>query len=459
MQVDELRRKHPRLVYKSARAQANAGKITIRYEFVLEPDIIFRPVTTIPFSGSFDEQAFAPFAFHLGMMEAISYWKAAVPAEFVVEAGSLSADQIRFWHDLFIHGLGEFFYQNQIDFTQPGFLTIRSNSSLAPYNNTNENSFDGSHTDLVLVSGGKDSSVTLGLLGSNNRAFDALMVNPTEATKENLKAAGINNPIEVHRQIDPTLLSLIKQGYLNGHTPFSAYLAFLGVAVAALYKNPRVLVSNERSADYGNVIYRGLEVNHQYSKSFRFEQRFRAYVAEYLSGAAEYFSVLRPFNDVQIAMVFATFSQYFASFRSCNVGSKTNVWCGSCAKCAFTYLILYPFMTHEQMLVSFGEDFFIKSEITPFIRELIGLTPVKPFDCVGTPQEAKMALILSLEKYKKEAREIPEELLKIKSDIGLSEADIADLHEEVIDHWSDVFNVPEEYMSLLRAAWGNVHSH
>ncbi|HLD24874.1 MAG TPA: hypothetical protein VJB96_03050 [Patescibacteria group bacterium] len=494
MTLEQLRLKHPRLVYKRFYIEQAGGVLTISHEFLLEPDIVFRPRVTIPYNGKIDENMLAPYAFNLGMVEAISYWKAACPKEFVVEAGFLSQDHIRFWYDLTLHGLGEFFYRNKIDFTKEDFfhivtselgneslsrpkLSLEDKAELFPREATPTPYTPASPAgrphaipssgDLILVGGGKDSAMTLGILKQSDRTLQTMVLNPTKAALENIRVSGLSDPIIVKRTIDSKLLELNAAGYLNGHTPFSAYLAFLGITVAALYGNENVIVSNEKSANEGNVMYHGMEVNHQYSKSFRFETMFREYVREYLGGMGiprlpsvardnediDYFSFLRPLNDLQIGMMFTTFPEYFPTFRSCNVGSKTGVWCGSCAKCAFTYLSLSPFISREQLITIFGGDLFTRPEILEHIRATAGLTPVKPFECVGTRDEATLAVYLTVEKYFEESREVPEGLLKIKSDLQLTSADIARLQEAVIENWGDAYNLPPEHLSLLRSAW------
>lgn len=470
MTLEQLRLKHPRLVYKTYTITQDERGITITHEFLLEPDIIFRPTVMISFAGTFDKERLSSFAFHLGLVEAISYWKAACPAELVVEAGSLKKDQIRFWYDLFIHGLGEFFYRNKIDFTKPDFFGISSfvpatkqgsseNQPRIPghtFESLSANAWNDKGGDLVLVGGGKDSAVSLGMMKESDRTIQTMVVASTSGTQaalDNIRVSGFGDPLVVERLIDPKLLELNKMGYLNGHTPFSAYLAFLGITVASLYGNENVIVSNEKSASEGNVMYRGLEVNHQYSKSFRFEQSFRAYVLDAFDAPANYFSLLRPLNDVQIGMIFSGYTEFFTTFRSCNVGSNDNVWCGMCPKCAFTFLTLSPFISREQLVASFGADVFAKPEIIDHIRALVGLTPVKPFECVGTRDEGKLALILTCQKYLGESREVPEGLLRIKSDLALTDADIAKLKESILDNWGDTYNLPPEHLSLLRNVW------
>ena len=58
----------------------------------------------------------------------MSYWKLACPRELVIDAGPLGPTGKRFIEDLFLHGLGEFYYTNGIDFTIENFVTILSTS-------------------------------------------------------------------------------------------------------------------------------------------------------------------------------------------------------------------------------------------------------------------------------------------------------------------------------------------
>lgn len=441
MTLEQLRLKHPRLIYKRFLIEQSDQAVTITHEFLLEPDIVFRPKVTIPCSGLVDEQALFPYAFNLGLVEAISYWKAACPGEFVVEAGVLSSEQTRFWYDLFLHGLGEFFYRNQIDFTKEDFFEIKSkgdNPAFVPRSGTTA----GKGGDLVLVGGGKDSAVTLGILKQAAVAAQTMVLNPTKAALNSIHAAGFSDPIVVTRTIDPKLSELNAAGYLNGHTPFSAYLAFLGITVAAMYGNENVIVSNEKSANEGNVMYHGMEVNHQYSKSFRFETMFREYTQDF---GINYFSILRPLNDLQIGKLFSKYPEYFLTFRSCNVGSKTNTWCGTCAKCAFTYLTLFPFVSYDNMMRIFGRDYFQESAIMKHIKAMVGLMSVKPFECVGTRAEAKYAVYLAVETCIMAGREVPEALLMIKSDMGEA--------KPVLDQWGDTYNLPAEHLALLRSVY------
>src|SRR4029077_3290828 len=141
---------------------------------------------------------------------------------------------------------------------------------------------------LLTIGGGRDSALAAGVLRDGGHTFACMMMNPSSAA---LKIASQVTPADtviIRRSICPELLELNRRGFLNGHTPFSAYLAFLGAASLLLYGYSNVIVANERSSDEANVRYRGKEINHQYSKSFRFERLFDDYLQKYLVNGARY---------------------------------------------------------------------------------------------------------------------------------------------------------------------------
>jgi len=448
MLLPELREKHHRFIYDAYHINQRADKLRIRFNFVLDPDIVFTPEITIPQNRSLEQKELENFVFHLGLIEMLSYWKAACPQEIKIEAGHLTEDQIKWWHDLFIHGLGEFFYQNQVDFTPPDFFRIsaaHSAESYQPLQNLPESS-----GDLVLVGGGKDSVVTLETLKNGPGKRNCLLLNPTKPALVTARVAGYPQPLIVERTIDPALLKLNERGYLNGHTPFSAYLAFIGVFVGVLNNFKYVIASNEYSANQGNIVFHGVNVNHQYSKSFRFEQLFREYCARYLSSNIQYFSFLRPLYELQIAQLFSQYSKYDQAFISCNV-NRGESWCGTCPKCAFVYLSLFPFLDDERRKRIFGKDFFSIPKIQDRILSLVGLGEHKPFDCVGTEEESILAVALALKKYQSEDKLAPPFLLSLKSKLNLSDKRTEELlRKELIKSWNNENFLPPEYARLLK---------
>ena len=52
---------------------------------------------------------------HLHLVAGVSYYKAAVPETIEVETGALSLESALFLDTLYLHGLGEFAYRNELD--------------------------------------------------------------------------------------------------------------------------------------------------------------------------------------------------------------------------------------------------------------------------------------------------------------------------------------------------------
>lgn len=412
-----LRKKHPRFIYRGYSYKAVKSNLQIIFSFRLEPDIRFRPEITIRNINQarlkkIGERGLNNLVFHLGLMEIPSYWKAACSPQILIRAGYLNKEQIAWWQDLIMQGMGQFFYENKIDYKKPDFLRITSNPKIEVKPQ------EIAHLELqdrylVPLGGGKDSIVTLEKLKKQQKKINCFTVNPTKAVKNVLQVAGIKNPVIVERKIDPALLKLNKKGYLNGHTPFTAVLSFLSVFCAVLFDYQNIAFSNEKSADEGNVRYLGRMVNHQYAKTTAFEKKFRNYCQKYLAQNVNYFSFLRRYTELAIAKMFTYYPKYFSVFSSCNAAPKIGKrWCGQCPKCLFVYASFYPFLEKKKLLRIFGQDLFENKKLLPIMKSLIGQGRHKPFECVGTYQESKKAFRLSFLKAKKQGK-IPYLLKKL----------------------------------------------
>lgn len=446
MTPNELRTKHPRFTYESYVIDMDNDSITATFHFSIEPNIHFSPGITIPKNKDIDENLLQTLVFHLGLIEALSYWKATCSPEILIKAGYLSPEQIVWWHEVYMKGLGEFFYTNDIDFTSSDFLNIQPSSSRT--SSTSRTSRTSSPGSLILVGGGKDSAVTLQLLKDLPHA-KALIVNPTPASLALIRNTKYEPPLLVKRIIDPKLLELNKAGYLNGHTPFSALLAFVGITTAILNGMDHVIASNEQSASEGNVVFKGHEINHQYSKGIEFEKLFREYCHRFIAQHVSYFSFLRPLYDLQIAKLFVRFPHYHTSFRSCNVG-RGETWCAQCSKCAFVYLTLAAFMPSETLIQIFGSNFFQHQNIAHYIANLVGLDGPKPFECVGTKDESIAALVMASAQSLKTNQPLPDPIVELLSRLNLTDTQKNDIVHTVLTNWNTHHFLSKEYEEKLK---------
>jgi len=77
-------------------------------------------------------------------------------------------------------------------------------------------------------------------------------------------------------------------------------------------------------------------------------------------------------------------------------------WCTKCEKCAFIYLLLSAWLNPIDVSNIFGVNMFEdKNNIETFLRLIGAEGRMKPFECVGTFNEAKAAFHLTLLKYQK----------------------------------------------------------
>lgn len=391
-----LRKEFPCFVYEGFEyALSESGDFVVTFRFscggeCFSPKHVFVLKEGLSFNRLSGEQI-EVLIFNLGMIELLSYWKAFCSPRIVIRDWNLGEKELAFWRKIYFYGLGEFFFVNGISTDMESFVEFecRGNRRLKAC------AFDLSEAYIVPVGGGKDSVVSLDLLFGAGRDIRPFILNPRGASLDCCTKAGFarEDILEDRRSIDGNLLRLNAEGFLNGHTPFSAMLAFTCLLVSAFSGRRNIALSNEGSANESTVL--GEKINHQYSKSLEFENDFRSYVAEFISPDFNYFSFLRPFSELHIAKVFSLLD-YKEVFKSCNVGSKEDKWCGACPKCLFAFIILSPFMEKAELVGIFGKNLFGDKELLLYLLQLCGEEKQKPFECVGTVSEVNTAIAMRI---------------------------------------------------------------
>ncbi|MCI9293253.1 MAG: hypothetical protein HFF01_07795 [Erysipelotrichaceae bacterium] len=402
-----LREKYPLFRYNAYHMEESEQEWCFWYDFEIVGLDTFHPKWSIDKTKikhlNVHDEVVQKLIFSIGMVELSSYWKLTCSPCVEIYAAALNDEQIAWWKKQYYLGLGEFFYTNGIHVEMDAFMHIKTpGNSFSNIKGNRE-----LHGCLIPIGGGKDSAVTLELMKQSDEKLKCYIINGRGATKDTVETAGMaeNDVICVKRTLDAHMLELNKQGYLNGHTPFSALVAFSSTLFAYLNDLQYVVLSNEDSANESTVA--GTQINHQYSKSFQFEKDFRDYEQLYIGSNVLYFSLLRGWSEYQIAQCFAQYPQYFPIFRSCNVGSKQDVWCGNCPKCLFVFLILCPFIELDEEIRIFQKNLLEKELLIDTLEKLVGYQSEKPFECVGSREEINIAICEKIQRMEKKHESLP----------------------------------------------------
>ncbi|MEK7594415.1 MAG: endonuclease domain-containing protein [Patescibacteria group bacterium] len=387
---------HTQFVFKRYEFEANSGELRLYYGY--DDSLEFCEYFKFDFEFTdYDEAALDRALQLLFFMAGVSYYKLYLAPEIVVQAGDIDESLAAFLSKTYQRGLGEFFYVNRLDPETP--ITFPPNTDqLEPVKLVEQTG------QLIGLGGGKDSLLSVELLRDQTKVA-TWSLNHHSQLEPLVEKVGLPH-FSVEREWDKQLKSLNEQGALNGHVPISAIFACVGAVVSILTGYKDNVVSNESSASEPTLNYRGVDINHQYSKSLEYEQDFQAIISQLFGDGLRYYSFLRPLSELHIAELFAQigFTKYKDVFSSCNRAFRHNenhlFWCGECAKCAFVFLILTPFIERNQLESLWGgKNLLLDASLQKTYKQLLGLQGDKPLDCVGEVKESRAAMRLAQEIY------------------------------------------------------------
>jgi UDP-N-acetyl-alpha-D-muramoyl-L-alanyl-L-glutamate epimerase len=395
----------PPFRYESFALDPARGLLSCRYSL---GDRRFEERVTFDPDGRWDDPAATEAARLVFLLAGVSYYKTAAPGVIDLGETAVTDAERRFLRDFYTEGLGEFAYRNDLDLS--GLRIDGPRRDAGPVPPPGDARTARPVAPLVPFGGGIDSIVTvehvrrqadaaLFIMSRPGARFDAIEA-PAAVTGLPIVRAG--------REIDPQLLRSAELGFLNGHVPVTGILSAIAVLAAVLAGRDAVVMSNEWSASVPTLEVDGRPVNHQYSKSAAFEAAFRSVLAGSLGDRVSYFSALRPFSELWVALRFADLTQYHGTFRSCNrafhldPAHRLDHWCGRCDKCCFIDLILAPFVSEEELSEIFdGREPLADPDgsLADKFRALLGTQPdSKPFECVGEVGECRAAALLAAQR-------------------------------------------------------------
>ena len=401
---------------------------------------------------------------HIGLVVLAWYWMACGHQRVVISAGYLNDEQVAWWKWFYAQCFAEFAIVNgfteeqirvsvEIDAPQPVDTCCLVHG---PERKPTPSSDSGEARVLCLLGGGKDSLVVHQMLQ------DAGITSPTwlyvgDGRKEFqgswrlqtvVQRSGSPVLVMAHDFQTEALAKLRRSRRLQpcGH-PWAALVGFDAVLVAILSGFDYIAVGNERSANYGNNLRVGsIEVNHQFDKSFDFESRMHRYIRRHLAPSAYYFSALQHLWEVQIAWLFCQRSADFLdAFMSCNDSNGLNEWCCDCEKCCFVFALLAAWLSPAEIAKYFGKNLLENPKLLQNFRSLLGITSqdpggrtaVKPFECVGTPDEVLLSLWLAREASNFSPDGLPLALASLPLDGGQECVDLLSQYnpENLLPEW------------------------
>lgn len=421
-------------------------KHTIRFEYKFNHKTYYY-ILKLQAKHSLDknDKALQNIVFHIGIANCVSLWSLDDFDKISITPFKLSNAQEEFFSEHFLKGLAEFRYRNNLSLDKE--IKVVSNPSakriISMKLGTQPNS-------LILNGGGKDGAIAAEISKTVFNKNYSFSLNKSKSRYSMFKLNNLDEYIHFKRIKDS---QLTKDQKYTGHKPLSILILFHSLLAAYLTKTKYIVAGNEYSANFGNLLVDNFQVNHQYSKSFEFELSVNEYVKKHIALDLEYFSILRQLYELQIAKIFSEYKKYHTTFISCNIGQKKGFWCGKCAKCAFIFLILYPFLKQEELNIIFGKNLFKDVQISKHIINMLKENQ-KPFECVGTAEEVSLAILLSLQKNPLlvlGSRVTHEEILHLSTQSNLSK-----LEKKILKEYKKrENNIPNEISKKVEEYFNN----
>jgi hypothetical protein len=365
-------------------------------------------------------------ALHLAL--GVSYYKLFVPP-LIAQPYAMDAAEADFWNDVWHNGLGEFLYVNKLPaervtrFEAQDGLRFTDAAEAHDAANARDDSKQGA---LLGIGGGKDSIVAGELL----KALGVPVTGFVMATgEERGQAAAVAEAmgvelLAVERRMDKQFMALreLPDAY-HGHVPISMIFGLVGTALAIATGREYVIVANEASASIPRIQWGAKAVNHQWSKSFGFEQQLQRFVHGSVTPDVTYFSAIRQLTSIGVAKLFANFSQYFEVFTSDNSVFRMDParrpngrWSLESPKTLSSFLLLAPWLDDSALQRIFGKlDLLNQPSLQTLFLELTGVEGEQPLDCVGTVQE----LVLSVNLLAQAGRFADTLLMRVAVERGL----------------------------------------
>ncbi len=171
---------------------------------------------------------------------------------------------------------------------------------------------------------------------------------------------------------------------------------FVMMMVAAHRGLKFLTLSNDKSSNEANAIYKGRSVNHQSAKGKDYIQRFNQFL-ERKAWPFVYVSMCEEVHSVKAVECLATWSpDLLKLLSSCNEAQwnpRSGQWCRQCSKCAFSFALIEAVTSRSVACDIVGEDLLLNPTLETTWESLYHPDREKPFECVGEKQETLWSLL------------------------------------------------------------------
>lgn len=260
---------------------------------------------------------------------------------------------------------------------------------------------------LLMQSGGKDSILTAAVLREKNYHFDGWHIGSRNGHPLVIDRV-VPKVYEARREIDIAQLQAAQAR--NWHIPITAIVTTYAIIEAILLGKNGVIVSVAHEGEEPHAMIDDLPVNHQWSKTWQAEQLLAEYVERYIMKGFRVGSILRSQSELRVAELFVekAWANFGHHFTSCNIGNYKQghaneqlLWCGDCSKCLNSFLLFAPFVEPEELkqVIGQGENLLQKPSLQGYLKGLLGLEGIKPFECVGEIDELRAAYHMAVKRW------------------------------------------------------------
>lgn len=349
--------------------------------------------------GAYDKVLLDRALYLMFLLVGVSYYKAYPTRNATIRLGDIDAWQADFLNKVYTEGLGQFAYDNNLTRDDLAAFQASTVEKVEPLEYTGEGI-------ITLQSGGKDSLLLAELLERGGESYTPWYM-----------ATGVSHPavldklssplVVTQRVIDRTALSRAEsRGGLNGHVPVTFIALAAALVQTILLGKNTVLAAIGHEGEEPHAYIGEMPVTHQWSKTWRAEQLLAEYVHRYISPDIRIGSPLRGYSELKITNLFTKYAwgRFGNEFSSCNRANYQQdsdntqlVWCGSCSKCANSFILFAAWLNPDQLEPIFRDNLFRVAYLQNDFKGLLGVEGVmKPFECVGEVDELRYAYQLAL---------------------------------------------------------------